>query len=314
MKISVNDNSFLFEVFVNDFGDNYHRGSSEPSTELERQAKKIRRRYKNISDYMSSLLIYDEYMNKLAEKHGNEQLLKIKIKNDMVDDFIPAKPRMRNNNTNKFLLKNKILLSKTKNLYPDEEVIDKLLQILPKDERDFTHYKTMNKDISGIIKDGIQTKIPDKKLKSIHTLDLMAEFFETKNKLKESKIEEYHPSMKDVLSGKYLDKIQDTTDQDEIIHYNGRFVNRETAEELNVYQNLNNIGWNSIKIMKEKGISKRATKLIRDKDKEEKKRKKKNKKNDNFMTRVITDNNYNSFEDFQEDMLNFTSGNLGSND
>ena len=116
------------------------------------------------------------------------------------------------------------------------------------------------------------------------------------------------------MNGKYFDKIQDTTVQDEVIHYNGRFVTRDTAEELRVYQNLNDMGWNSIKLMKEKGVSKRATKLIRDKEKDNKKRNKKNKKNDNFMTRVVTDNNYNSFEDFQNDMLDFTSGNLGSND
>jgi len=312
MEVSINKNEFLFEVYVNDFGDNYHRGSEEPSTELEKSAKKIRRRYKNINDYMVGLMVYDEYMDKLAKKHGGIEILKIKIRNDMINEFIPAKPRMRNNVINKFLIKNKIILSRTKHLYPDEEIIDKLLLINNDEIQEFKSSKITDKVVLEIIKDGAVTAIPDKKLKSIHNIDLLAEFFESKEKIKQSKQKEYIPKLNELMNGNYFDKIQDTTKQDEVIHYNGRFVTRDTAEELRVYQNLNDMGWNSIKLMKEKGVSKRATKLI--KDRENKKRKKKNKKNDNFMTRVVTDNNYNSFEDFQEDMLNFTSGNLGLND
>ena len=173
MEVSVNKNLFLFEVYVNDFGDNYHRCSSEPSTELERSAKKIRRRYKNINDYMVGLRVYDEYMNKLAEKHGNMELLKIKIRNEMIDEFIPAKPRMRNNFTNKFLIKNKIILSKTKYLYPDEEVIDNLIALNIKEEvQEFKSSKITDKVVLEIIKDGNITSIPDKKLKSIHSIDI----------------------------------------------------------------------------------------------------------------------------------------------
>ena len=88
MRISLGEEVLLLQtVYVTDFGDNYHRTEDEPSSELEKEARRIRRRYKSIADYMAALAIYNEYMAMLAVKHGSPQLLKIKIDNDAIDVF-----------------------------------------------------------------------------------------------------------------------------------------------------------------------------------------------------------------------------------
>ena len=304
MIISIKDNSFLFEVYVNDFNDNYHK-ENEPSNELERLAKKIRRRYRVMSDYMNAMIIYEDYMNVLAVKHGGRDSLQIKIDSGVMDDFIPAKPRMRNTVTNKYLIKNKIIISNVKNRMIDEDGIELLTNNIDK----VNDIKLVVYDdifVSKILKDGI-INLSDKRLKSIQTLDLLSNFIEAREKLKKSKVKEYYPSLRDVMSGDYINKIKDTTEEDETIFHHGKFMRRGDVEELSTYQTLNNLGWNSVKVMKDKGINKKITKIVSKKNKLEKKKNKKGAKNDNFMTRVLTDNKYNSFEDFQKDMLDFTS-------
>ena len=37
----------LFEVYVLDYGDNYHRGDGEPSSEFEKEVRKIKARYRD---------------------------------------------------------------------------------------------------------------------------------------------------------------------------------------------------------------------------------------------------------------------------
>ena len=49
---------------------------------------------------------------------------------------------------------------------------------------------------------------------------------------------------------------------------------------------------------------------MQDKDRRSKKKGKKNKKNDDFIVKIVTDNDYDTFKDFEEDMRDFTAGNL----
>ena len=54
--------------------------------------------------------------------------------------------------------------------------------------------------------------------------------------------------------------------------------------------------------------------LLKKADKREKKQRKKNKKKnkikDDFMSTLVFDNGYETFEDFQDDMLNMTAANI----
>lgn len=319
MRIGVKEkDTFLTEVYVADFGDNYHRLSDEPSSELEKAARKIRRRYKNMHDYLNAVAIYNEYMAYMMLRHGGPQLFKIKLKNDMIEEFIPAKPRMKNTLGNRMLLKRKIVLSRTNNEKINENVVQELTEVYSEDRPETALIlDTKSFDYVGrkLLRDE-SFNINTKKLKSITNINYLEEYFQTKNiiakKEKEEKVAQY--SLTDIVNGKAEQALQDTTEQDDIVFYRGNYLKREAMDELKVYHDLNDLGWNSLKIMKQKGVSKKITSVIKNQNKKNKKSKKsKNKKNrdaDDFMMKVMVDNDHDTFEDFQKDMLNFSSENI----
>ena len=105
MKIEINvDNGSrsrrydesLFEVYCLDYGDNYHRLDSEPTSEFERAVRNIKGRYKDIRKFNDAMGLYSAWMSYLAEKHGGYEILKKKIKAGIVEDYIPRKPRLKN--------------------------------------------------------------------------------------------------------------------------------------------------------------------------------------------------------------------------
>ena len=102
-----------------------------------------------------------------------------------------------------------------------------------------------------------------------------------------------------------------------MIWYNGQMMRKEVVQENAVYRQLKDLGWDGTKIFKKNmkgnthGI---AYDLLKKQDKRDKKEKKKNKKKnkakDDFMSTLIFDNSYDSFADFQDDMLNMTAENI----
>ena len=310
MNIVENSNSFLFEVYAIDFGDNYHRLSTEPSTELERDARRIRRRYRVLTDYLKAVDIYTEYMSLLAVKHGGKRVFDLKLKYEMIEEFIPPKPRMKNTTLNKFVVKNKIMLSNCKRMEIDEEKIENYIEnVSDTDVRELEPTGALDPVVNKIIKEE-GSSLSAKKIQKISNIDYLEEYFKTKNVMKEEEELKDVPTVKEIMSGEYLEKIKDTADQDDVIFYRGNYMNRGSVEELQVYQNLGELGWNSLKVMKNKDVSKRITKIMKDKDKEEKKKKKNKGKKDDFLVKVAMDGDYDNFSDFEEDMLNFTASNI----
>jgi hypothetical protein len=321
MRISIGEErSKLLEVYVTDFGDNYHRTEDEPSTELERAVRKIRRRYKNITDYMDALAVYKEYMGLLALKHGGGQLFKIKLQNDVIDDFIPPKPRMKNTAHNKMLLKNKIMISRVNVNKIDE---DRLEEVLDANEDEYltadgiiADMETKDYIAHKLMKQEDLTRVRVSKVKSISSIDFLEEYFRNKNasKVKEKQEELKQVSLSSIISGEYDDLVEDTEEEDDVVFYRGNYMNRKAVDDLKVYQDLGALGWNSVKIMKEKGVSKRITKIVKSQTKKNKKaNKKKGKKrkdNDDFLVSVMMENDHDSFDAFEEDMLNFTAKNV----
>jgi len=310
MKVMGNSTAFLFEVYVVDFGDNYHRLPTEPSSELEIEARRIRRRYKNLTDYMRALAIYQEYMSLLAQKHGGPRLFKIKLKNELVEDFVPPKPRMKNTEMNKFILKNKIIVGNIKSVKIDEELLEKYVE----DVSDEQHVEVLEPTAAfdpianRVIKEEGSSLVSIKKVQKISNIDYLEEYFKTKNVIKHEEEIKDVPSIKEIMSGEYLDKIKDTSDTDDVLFYKGNYMHRDSVEELQVYQTLGDLGWNSLKVMKSKDVSKNITRIMKERTKKDKK--KKGKKNDDFLVQVMTDGDYENFDAFQEDMLNFSSANI----
>jgi hypothetical protein len=305
-------NDFLSDIYVNDFDDNYHRLASEPSSELEKEARQIRRRYKRLNEYFKALAIYNEYMNMMTIKYGGPKLFKIKLKGEVINDFIPPKPRMKNNSFNKFLIKNKIVLSNTNFMNIDEDNIENYVNNFSNEEiGEFEPVPSFDKVAEKISKEEIGS-LSAERIKNLTSLDYLEEYFKNKNKKKNDDDSEKQQvfSLKEIMSGKYINKIKDTSDKDEVILYRGQYLTRESVEELGFYQNLNDLGWNSIKVMKERNVGKKVSRFIKNKSKKDKKKNKKGKKKDDFLVKIATDNDYNNFKDFEEDMLEFTARNI----
>lgn len=322
MRIDIGEQrSKLLEVYVTDFGDNYHRFDNEPTTELERAVRKIRRRYKNISDYMDALALYKEYMALLAIKYGGPQLFKIRLQDGMITDFIPSKPRMKNTANNKFLLKNKILVSKINVKRIDEEKLEKVEEALEETvpanvDAIISDTKTRDYIANRIMKEEDLTKTRINKVKAISSIEYLEEYFRNKNanKLKEKEEKVKSLSLTKIANGDYEDLVEDTTEDDDVIFYRGNYMKRDTVEDLRVYQDLGERGWNSVKLMRDKGVSKRITKIVKNQNKRNKKKNKKDKKKkkraDDFLVSVMMDNDHDSFADFEQDMLDFTARNI----
>lgn len=321
MRISIGEEqSLLKNVYVNDFGDNYHRTEDEPSTELESAARKIRRRYKNITDYMTALVTYQEYMALLAMKHGGPQLFKIKQENDLIDDFIPSKPRMKDNAHNKMLLKNKIMLSRVNVNKVNYEALEESAREYGEAEKDGDLIiDTTIKDpvASKVIKSGLNARGVPTLSSQIQTINFLEEYFMNKNKnIVPGKLDDddVNISITRIMSEEFDDMVEDTSEEDDVIFYQGNYMNRRTVEDLRVYQDLGERGWNAVKLMKHKGVSKRVTKIVKNQNKTNNKKSKKDKKNkrknDDFLVSVMLDNEHDSFKDFEEDMLNFSAKNI----
>lgn len=318
MNITLGDPySFLSEVYVLDFGDNYHRGEDEVTSELEKAAKRIRRRYKNIADYMHAMGIYTQYMAYLIRKHGGPELFKIKYKADEIHEFVPARPRMKNTPVNKVLLKNKIMVSKIDLKKIDEDVLEEMDDKIA--DPNFTEIvvdeDARNRAGEKLLED-INMDIDTQKLKEISNVDYLEEYFKTKNVVLKAKAEKEQKkySVSDLMKGDVYDKIVDTTENDDVINYRGEYMRHKEAEELQVYKDLAKLGWDHIKIMRAMGVSKRVTDILKDQQKEGKKKGKNNKKkkesDDDFFVHIVTDGGYDSYADFEKDMLNMTSSNV----
>jgi hypothetical protein len=192
---------------------------------------------------------------------------------------------------------------------PTENLEEFLDQINEHHTEDFIPVKATDELAKKLMKEEQET-ISTKKIKNISDIDLLGEYFYSKKLIDDKEKEEKIPPMKDIMSGKFYKKLHDTSDQDEVVFYGGNYLTRSAVEELAVYQNLNELGWNSLKVMKDKDVSKKITNILKNKDKKEKKKNKKHKKDDDFIIKIATDNDYDTFGDFQEDMLNFEAKNI----
>lgn len=323
MKIEINiDNSpqnphaSLSEIYVLDFDDNYHRLESEPTTEFERSVRKIRRRYKNLNDFNSALITYDAWMEYLAEKYGGHELLKRKIKYGLVYDYVPPKPKLKNTKELNYLFKNNIVISDVGRRLVDNEALDNYLDEIQEPETIEIDFVKKDKTIDKITQDYVES-IGYKKSKSKKSdIDFMDEYFRLKNSSKKKgKKKKKHKnnnsseiSLKDLCSGKYLDKIKDTSYEDDtVMVIGGQFFNTNTSKELSVYHALNDMGWNSYKLMKKSNYGKSVTNIFK---KNSKKAKKERKKRDKLLIDIMTDNGYDDFEQFARDMEDFTSSNV----
>lgn len=308
-------------VYVNDFGDNYHRTDMDPSSELERTVRRIRRRYKNIGEFAAASAAYNEYMALLVEKHGGPELFKAKYKDEDIEDFIPPRPRMKNTPVNRYLQKKGILLSsppKKKPLNPellsviDEEYSDREL---PVDEIRIDD-ENVDKSVVKLSK-GLQQfqEIKMKDLRDIQSIDYLDEYFNTKNVIANEQTNDAleKVSLSDVLTGKVFDMVKDTSDEDDVVLYKGRFMNRDSIEEIKIFNTLGELGYNSMRLMRQQNVSKKVRRLLKEQESSKKKKKKKKNKHihqaDKFMVDLAGDNGYDNYAQFEKALFDLSYDN-----
>lgn len=310
MEVLIGTPDNVCEVYVNDFGDHYHRTNDAPLTELEQQAMRIRRRYKDVLEYINAVNIYREYMTQLLNKYGNEKLLRVYLKYKTLEEYIPPVPRMKNTKFNKYILKHQLLLSPIDASDISNDVID-IINSQQVEDVEMKAEKLKDKELLEFIENELDSYTL-KKFRNISDIDYLEEYFMNKNKSKKKQEQRKLPPLKEILSGEYYNKYKDTRENDEIIYYRGQYLKRTSVDELVMFDQMTQLGWDGIKLMKKAGASKRATKLMKEQAKKhkKKKKKKKNKDVDDFLVKVLGDNNYDDFEDFEKEMLNFTSANI----
>lgn len=101
---------FLFNPSFNDFGDNYYQQSKSENDAKE--IRGLRRKYSNFFDYIDAIRIYNRYMDKMIEKYGGIKIIKNCIKEDLISDYIPPKPKLKMNRRNKEFLRCGIIPSR----------------------------------------------------------------------------------------------------------------------------------------------------------------------------------------------------------
>lgn len=316
---STRSDDTLFNVYVWDYEDNYHRLEGEPSSEFEQEVRKIRRRYRDLNEYNEAKSLYYGWMEYLAEKHGGAEMLKHKIKYGLVTDYVPHKPKLRDNKFLKNAYKKGIVISSGKGFILDEE-LDEFI------EEDFSDVNTDAMNIV-MVKDKEANKLAETevsvgskyvKSKSFKSdVDYLDEYFKLKNKRskkqlkKGKKKKDSYYRISDLMKDDYLKGFEVYQDDPQDA-FGSLLLSRSTNVDIEVYHKLNSMGWNTYKIMKKANFSKRVTELFNEKKKKkkDKKSKKKQKKFDSILVDIMTDNGYDDFEAFSKDMLKMTSADL----
>lgn len=314
----------LFEVYVLDYGDNYHRLPDEPSSEFEREVRQIRARYKTLSKYNDAMILYTDWMNYLASKHGGHDILKKKIKAGLIEDYIPRKPRLKNTATLKYMYKHNIIISETNDHYIDmDKIHDYVNEVYPDDIDTMTTSIIRDKEAEKLSNEvgAVGKRITTTAFKSDQ--DFLDSYFNSKRvkgdkkgkkkKKKDKKYDDNKYLLTDVMNGYYDYEEVEDSDNQTIMSYNGLLLNTGTTKEMSVYQRLNDIGWNSYKLMRRSKYSKRVASAFKPLKKGKKKKKKGfNVQNsyDDLIIDIIQDQGYDNFEEFQKDMLNMTSDNV----
>jgi len=304
----------LFEVYVLNYDDNYHRRDDEPTSEFERAVRNIKGRYKDLEKFSEAVQLYEEWMDYLATKHHGRELLKKKIKAGAINDFIPRKPRLKNNKTLKYLYKHNIVLSSSSEPDIDMDVVDEYIDVFYNTSPDSINIITVeDKEANKLSEEyddyGIRRKKPTTFMSDAEWID---SYFNNrkikkgkKNKSKKNK--DGRVTLTDMMSSSYEAEVEDS-DNSQLMLYNSLLLSAGTTKEMEVYHKLDEMGWNSYKLMKRANYSKRISSIFKVK----KKKKKKKSKNgyDELLIDIMTDNGYDDFADFSRDMLNMTSDNI----
>lgn len=312
----------LLSPYIQIFDDSYHdideeRGENEESISVLQDVRRIRRRYTDMVELHQAKLLYETYITNLINKYGGFDKFQIAYALGHVKDYIPPQPRMKQTKFNRLLEKHDIIVSakiKVSNEFHDtlKEKLDNM-EILPDKYFEKDRDKMSKVEVNKVIKSKKYRGL--RRLKKAKSIDYIERYFMEKEARKKE-------TRKPTLSDYFFDNVvfkSDKPDKNEVIYYKGSWMPRKDAEAFDFYNQLEDYGWDGYKIMREslsgnkKYESKRITSLYKKERKKKKKdaKRKKNKKSD-FIISVgkSINNDYETFADFEDDVLDFTSENI----
>lgn len=294
-------------VYVHDFGDRYHKSDYDPSDELMNEALKIRRRYKTYPEYQYAVSIYNEYVGRIIQKYGGVDRLLMAISAGAVDDFVPPIPRMKNNKTNRVIIKKGISVS-----VMDARKINKAVM-----EDVHAEYSSTQSDVPLLVTSAAENAEEAEKLEKevklnhsygrdiskLRDVDLLEDYFSRRRRESQSKQEDVisNITMTQIIDGSYKDIIENTTGADDYVNYQGQFIPRREVDVLNNVRFMGEHGWDSVKLMRSIK-NERLLRITKTQKKQEKEHKKRTKKQDAFFMRMMGDNKHDTFGDYERDM------------
>ena len=141
---------YLFAPLTNDFGiDYYNLGTIEDP--MVSKARNLRRKYSNYFAYIDALEVYNDYKQYLIDKYGSWGVVKASMKIGTIDDFIPAKPKLKSKKINKEMLRSGITPSRK--IYDiDQSIIHDSISYLPADDVSPFDTEKLPKDIRKMLK------------------------------------------------------------------------------------------------------------------------------------------------------------------
>lgn len=321
----------LFDVYVIDYGDSYHYIKEGPMSELEKEARRIKGRYRDIASYNQALGVYYEYMESMYEKYGSKELFDAMYEQDIVTDYVPRKPRIKKNKELKFLKKNGIILGRQGRYLTDvgklEDFIEDNEYYMPKDVDKIDVSFGKDKCADKIVQEEDSLKGIKRRSRSFESDAMFIDsWFLNKNKelnkgKKNKKKKKHNKKSKknkqrygmmitDLMKSNYEDYLgYEKSDNAQAIYSDGLLLSTGNSEEMEIYHKLADLGWDSHKIMKRAHFGKRFRNVFKAKKKKKKKNGRKTGYED-ILIDIMTDNGYDDFEEFSRDMLDMTSANV----
>lgn len=334
----------IYTVYIQDFPDSdYHKTRDEAlMDDLERRARKLRRRYRNIIEYNDAMETYREYMFALSIKtcgYGkkNHERFLMMLELEQVDAYIPGEPKLKNTRLNRELMKKGEVITRGTGKILDNDELDEFIKEFVADmgypdkdapctEEPIPIPKKELKMLDKIIPTIGESDFLRENKARLSEIDYLDEYFKARKIMseKKSKKKKYEEDDEDELTlcdwyyGRYeFDEPDDSQTQ---VWYEGSIVQKDEIESIQILRQMKEYGWNPVKILtgpgvSEKGIKKakesndgsgdsRIANILKKQEKLEKKRKKKKKKNDDFFAKIMSDNKWDDFEDFENEMLN----------
>lgn len=315
-------NPALFDVYVQDFGDDYHRDSFP---EEEREVRKIKGgKYRDLDKYLHDKEIYDEYMDKIKSRYP-KKLYKKLIKSGELGLYIPNKPWYQPKSYEKILkaaYDHDIYISKSGDLEMD--LADEYMEEFWKEQEDIdidseSLLKVSKEDrklVDKIVDDEYfeRTGYIDKKKKKkkLNDVDLLEELYlinsvydkKDKKKKKHSKKKKNRVGipLHRYISGEYLKDIEkeEKRELNTISYMNGMLMSGKDKKMMEIYDLMVKGGHKNIYRLMKQRKSKEAKRMSKIYKKQQ--HLARSKENFNSILEVALNDTGSNYDDFLADI------------